>query len=214
MSDTSSNVQQAYNEWAEIYDTDENPTRDLNYKAIRCESFALTGKRILELGCGTGLNTEYLAQHAGHVIGVDLSEQMLAKARQRMEAKNVEFLTADITKSWSFKDTSFDFVVANLVLEHIQDLRPIFNEVLRVLRPGGQCYLAELHPYKQLRQSQAKYVSRETGEEVLVDAFTHMISEYVNKGLEAGLTLCRLEEYQKDGEDIPRLLTLLFEKIN
>ena len=212
MSDISSNVQQAYNEWAEVYDTNTNPTRDLNYKAIRKESFGLQGKRILELGCGTGLNTEYLAQNGGHVTGVDLSERMLAKARQRIEAKNVSFLTADITKPWDFKNASFDFIVANLVLEHIQDLRPIFNEVFRVLRPGGKCYLAELHPFKQLRQSQAKYVSQETGEEVLVDAFTHMISEYINEGLDAGLHLCYLKEYHQKEKDIPRLLTLLMEK--
>ena len=212
MTDTSSNVQQAYDEWAEIYDSNENPTRDLNYKAIRRESFGLAGKRVLELGCGTGLNTEYLAKHASHVIGVDFSEQMLTKARQRIKAKNVSFLPADITKPWSFKDGSFDFIVASLVLEHIKDVRPIFDEVFRVLRPGGQCYLSELHPYKQLRQSQAKFVSQETGTEVLVDAFTHMISEYVNEGLYAGLTLLRLKEWQKEGEDIPRLLTLLFKK--
>lgn len=47
MSDSSSNVQQACNEWAEVYDTNENSTRDLNYKTIRRESFELSSKRTL-----------------------------------------------------------------------------------------------------------------------------------------------------------------------
>lgn len=212
MSDTSLRVQKAYNEWAAIYDTNNNPTRDLNYKAIREESLLLSGKRILELGCGTGLNTNYLVRQAKEVVGVDLSEEMLSRARQRIGDKHVRFIAADITSRWDFDDASFDFMVANLVLEHVENLAHVFQEASRVLRPGGQCYIAELHPYKQLRQSQAKFTSRETGREVRVDAFTHMISEYVNEGIKAGLTLLRMKEWQKEDEDIPRLLTFLLQK--
>ncbi len=75
MSDTTNRIQLAYDEWAEIYDTNNNPTRDMNYKAIREESFPLADKRVLEIGCGTGLNTKYLSRHAGHVTGMDISKR-------------------------------------------------------------------------------------------------------------------------------------------
>lgn len=212
MSDTTTRIQQAYDRWAEIYDTNENPTRDLNYKTIREASLGLEGKKVLEVGCGTGLNTAYLADAAAEVVGIDISEEMLAKARQRIETKNVSFLVTDITQKWNFKDHSFDLIVANLVLEHIEDLQHVMSEIFRVLRANGMGYIAELHPYKQLQQSQAKYEDPETGEEVLVDAFSHSISEYVNTALAEGFDLERIEEYEKEGENIPRLLTLLFKK--
>lgn len=212
MSETSSNIKKAYDEWAEIYDSDKNRTRDLNAQTIRGESLSLAHKRILEIGCGTGLNTQYLVHHASEVVGLDISEKMLARARQRVIDEKARFVLGDITKAWDFKNGSFDFIVANLVLEHIEDLSHVFGEAYRLLNPGGEFYIGELHPYKQLRQSQARYTSKKTGEEVLVDAFTHSISEYVNDGLEAGFALRKLGEQRHEEDDIPRLLTLLFEK--
>lgn len=213
MSDNfSHNVKKAYNEWAKIYDTNENPTRDLNYQTIREASLELKDKKVLEIGCGTGLNTVYLAERAEHVTGIDISEKMLEKAYQRVGKKNTEFITADITQPWQFGKETFDLIIGNLVLEHVENLAHVLHEAFRVLKSRGTFYIAELHPYKQLQQSQAKFVRPETGEEVLVDAFSHMVSEYVNSGLETGFNLYRMREYHEKNEDMPRLLTLLFRK--
>lgn len=212
MSDTPNRIRLAYDEWAEIYDHNENPTRDLNYATIREAPLELSGKEVLEIGCGTGLNTAYLVRQAKKVTAVDFSEEMLAKARRRLEGAAASFVTADITEPWAFEDETFDRVVANLVLEHVNDLTPVFEEAFRVLRPGGKYYLAELHPYKQLRQSQAKFNRPRSGEKVLVDAFTHSISEYVNGAQAAGFSLAEMGEHQREEEPIPRLLSLLFEK--
>lgn len=214
MNKTSLSVKKAYDEWAEIYDTNENPTRDLNAQTIRRESLSLANKRILEIGCGTGLNTQYLAQNAGQVVGLDISEEMLEVARQRISDKNARFMVGDITKAWDFKNRTFDLIVANLVLEHIEELSHVFREAYRVLNPGGTLYVAELHPYKQLDSSQAKYVSRKTGKEILVKAFIHSISEFVNEALHEGFVLRRMKEHKHNEDDTPRLLVLVFEKIN
>ena len=212
MSETSRKIKVAYNEWAEVYDTNENRTRDLNATTIRQQSFSFKNKRVLEIGCGTGLNTEYLIQEGGQVVGLDLSEKMLSKALKRIDHGDVNFVEGDITKPWDFKNESFDFIVANLVLEHIEQLSHVFTEAHRVLSSGGQFYIGELHPYKQLRESQAKFVSQKTGKEVLVDAFTHSVSEYINEGLRAGFTLQQIKEVYDKEDEIPRLLTLLFKK--
>lgn len=212
MSGVSSEVQKAYDEWAEIYDTNENPTRDLNIEAIRKAPLELDGKRVLEIGCGTGLNTEFLIQRAAGVTGVDISDEMLAIARKRVAHKNVSFEIADITQTWNFDNHFFDLAVATLVLEHIKDLSHIFREAFRILGSGGIFYITELHPFRQLRQSQAKYVSKRTGKVELVRAFTHQASDYVNKGLAAGFKLIHMNEWHRPDDDIPRLITFIFEK--
>ncbi|NGP87131.1 class I SAM-dependent methyltransferase [Fodinibius halophilus] len=211
MSNNTDQIREAYDEWAQVYDSKNNLTRDLNYEAIRKASLDLESKEILEIGCGTGLNTAFLAEQAKNVTGVDISEEMLAKARQRVST-GIDFTVADITEPWDFKDESFDLIVGNLVLEHVKDLSHVFSEASRVLRTDGKLYLAELHPYKQLQQSQAKFTRQETGEEVLVNAFTHPVSEYVNEAINAGFEILRMQEYQSEKDDIPRLITLFFEK--
>jgi SAM-dependent methyltransferase len=76
MPDSKDRILKAYNEWAEIYDTNQNKTRDLNASVLREQNFSLAGKRVLEAGCGTGINSEYFAEHANTFTGIDLSEEM------------------------------------------------------------------------------------------------------------------------------------------
>ncbi len=212
MSGSTNRIKNAYDEWAEIYDTNDNKTRDLNYRCIRQQQLDLRNNKVLEIGCGTGLNTIYLAEQAEKVIGVDISDGMLARARIRLEGRNAEFIKADITKPCQLDDAAFDLTIGNLVLEHVENLAHIFSEAFRVLKDEGKFYVAELHPYKQLQHSQAKFRSQKTGEEILVDAFTHPVSEYIKKGLSAGFILRKIGEEQKEYEKMPRLLTLLFDK--
>ena len=104
-------------------------------------------------------------------------------------------------------------VVGNLVLEHVRDLRPVYTEAARVLRAGGQLFLCELHPYRQLRGSQAHFEDDETDQVIPVTAFQHSVSEYVNCGLDAGLTLRSLGEHLEESatpDAAPRLLSVLF----
>lgn len=205
-------IAQAYDEWADIYDMNENPTRDLNAQALRTSSLPWAGSRVLEIGCGTGLNTKYLAEVASEVVGVDLSEEMLRRARKRVPSKNTQFLKDNIKDGWAFDGASFDIVVANLVLEHVENLTPVFEEAHRVLRLNGIFYIGELHPYKQLRGTQAKYEHPKTGKDVLVEAFTHPVSEYINGAINTGFTSRWIKEWKTEGDERPRLLTLLFEK--
>lgn len=208
----SSKIRNAYNEWAEIYDSNQNATRDLNARVLRQESFSLAGKQVLEIGCGTGINTEYLSTGAKQVTGMDFSEEMLAHAKKRVTQRNVQFISGDITHLWPFEEDSFDFITANLVLEHVENVAFIFREACRILRSGGHLYVSELHPYRQLQKSQAKYISPETGQEVLVDAYYHSVPEYINAGLNSGFILRRANEHQNESDETPRLFALFFEK--
>src|SRR5690349_1794980 len=118
------NTQQAYNVWAAQYDTNDNKTRDLEAKALRNTLSTVPFKTCLEIGCGTGKNTVWFIEKAMHVTAVDLSEEMLAKAKEKVSSGKVEFVQGDITKSWSFTGKLYDLVSFSLVLEHIEDLEP------------------------------------------------------------------------------------------
>ena len=113
------NVQQAYDVWASQYDTNQNKTRDLEARSLRETLRAIDVSRCLEIGCGTGKNTQWLVEKAEHIIAVDLSEEMLAKAREKIKTDHVTFRQADITTEWVFADGLYNLVVFSLVLEHI-----------------------------------------------------------------------------------------------
>jgi len=208
-----SEIAAAYNDWAETYDTDLNRTRDLAAEALRQANLDLTGRKMVEVGCGTGRNTAWLAEHAAEIVALDFSDEMLARARDRVNDPRVRLVQHDARAKWPLADSSADVVVAMLILEHIENLETFFAEAARVLRHRGQLFLCELHPMRQLTGGQAQFSNPTTGHRQLVTAFLHDVSEYVNTGLSADFELERLGEW-RDAEaplnSVPRVLSLLF----
>src|SRR6476646_3621688 len=121
-------IQNAYNEWSETYDADENLTRDLDREVTRKVLGDKHFDSILEIGCGTGKNTVFLTQIGTSVSAVDFSQGMIEKAKEKVQAESVHFSMMDIIQPWDFQIQSFDLIVCNLVLEHIRDLSFVFSE--------------------------------------------------------------------------------------
>jgi len=205
-------IQKAYDQWSATYDMDENLTRDLDQTITKNILAGFTCNTILEIGCGTGKNTHLLAQIAQTVYAIDFSQGMIAKARLQIQAENVIFSVADLTKKWAIEDHSIDLVVCNLVLEHIENLSFVFGEVYRVLGKGGKFFISELHPFKQYQGNQAKF--QQEGEITKVQAFLHHISDFLNAANENGLRLLKLDEWwhENDHNKPPRLVTFILEK--
>ena len=207
-------ISTAYNRWSAQYDNDRNLTRDLDAHVLRqAKSLALSGKEVLEFGCGTGKNTQYLAQHARQLVAMDFSEGMLRVAEARVPDAHVRFVQHDVREPWPLADSSVDVVVGNLVLEHIEQLSPVFAEAARVLRNGGTLYLCELHPFRQWRGGQAHFTELSTGETVQVSAFVHSVSDYINGAISQQFVLAELGEWREDdaaADALPRLLSLRF----
>lgn len=213
-----SEIAAAYNEWAETYDTDENRTRDLAGEVLRQVNLNLSDRTIVEVGCGTGRNTEWLAgSQAGsaNILALDFSEAMLARARARVADRRVQFIQHDVRVAWPVAEASADVVIAVLVLEHVDHLEVFFAEASRALKEGGELFICELHPLRQLSGAQAQFTSAQTGDRQLVQAFLHNTSDYVNAGLSSKCELMNLGEWRDDDAaptDLPRLLSLLFRK--
>lgn len=206
------NVKDAYNNWAAQYDTDLNKTRDLEAVSLRQILSNIDFTSCLEVGCGTGKNTEWLAANAKEVVAIDLSEEMLNKARGKTYKGSVSFLQFDMNETWDFTNRQFDVVVFSLVLEHIKDIDNIFNKVSEKIKPGGYLYIGELHPFKQYTGSKAKFETDKGTQ--LVTCFTHHISDFTKAANKNGFQIILIDEFFDDNDksSVPRILTLLFKR--
>lgn len=107
------------------------------------------GERVLDLGCGAGTDTLVAAQMVaptGRVVGIDLTPEMLARARRaavELEQANVEFVEGEAERL-PFPDGSFHVVVSNGVIDLIPDKDAVLAELFRVLEPGGRVQLADV----------------------------------------------------------------------
>ena len=205
-------VRKAYNAWASQYDTNQNKTRDLEGIALRTTLAGIEFGSVLEIGCGTGKNTVWLLQQAAHVTAVDLSEEMLARAKEKITSDKVRFVQADITAPWIFRDRPYDLVSFSLVLEHIEHLEPIFQAAADSLVTGGYVYLGELHPFKQYTGTKARFDTDEGRH--IVECYNHHMSDFVQAAKTAGLQLVDANEYfdNDDKSTLPRILMLVFQK--
>ena len=202
----------AYDLWSKQYDTNENKTRDLEAEALRKVLKDIEFNSCLEIGCGTGKNTVWLLEKVKHLTAVDFSEEMIAKAKEKIKSEKIKFIQADITKAWNFTNEKYDLVSFSLVLEHIENLSHVFKEAPKVLSGGGYIYMGELHPYKQYGGTKARFETKE-GLQIL-DCFNHNISDFVQPALTNGFEVMKINEFFDDDNktNIPRVLTILFTK--
>jgi SAM-dependent methyltransferase len=108
-----------------------------------------TGERVLDLGSGAGMDSLVATQMVGPegaVTGIDMTPEMLAKARSaasEMGVLNVEFVEGEV-ESLPFEDESFDVVISNGVIDLIPDKDTVFAEIHRVLGSGGRIQIADV----------------------------------------------------------------------
>jgi arsenite methyltransferase len=145
------------------------------------------GMTVLDLGSGAGFDA-FLAWRrvgpTGRVIGVDMTDDMLAQARKNaanLGAKNVEFRRGRI-ESLPVEDSSIDLVISNCVINLSPDKPAVFREILRVLTPGSQFAISDLVLLKELPAKIAANVSAYVG----CVAGARLLTDYVRMAVEAG----------------------------
>jgi SAM-dependent methyltransferase len=102
--------------------------------------------RCLDVGSSGGIISRFLGKAFRQVIGVDVDVKAISFAQQHNDRANVTFIQGDGCKL-PFMDGQLDLVICNHVYEHVPDARLLFDEIYRVLRPGGVCYLACTNKY-------------------------------------------------------------------
>ena len=104
------------------------------------------GKRVLDLGCGYGWHCIYAAEHgAASVTGVDLSEKMLAVAREKTTAPQVTYIRGDMAET-PFPPESFDVVLSSLAIHYLPSFTDFLERVRQCLSPGGDFVFSVEHP--------------------------------------------------------------------
>jgi SAM-dependent methyltransferase len=180
----------------------------------------LEGLRVLDLGCGFGAFARWAREMgADSVLGVDLSEKMLARARAQTQDPGVTYRLADI-ESLELPDASFDLVYSSLTLHYIEDFGAVCVAIRRLLVPGGRFVFSVEHPVFTA-PSNPGWQTDPTGAKVwpinnyllegtrVTDWITsgvvkqhRTVSSYVNSLLDQGFRLIRLEEWGPSQEQI------------
>jgi phosphatidylethanolamine/phosphatidyl-N-methylethanolamine N-methyltransferase len=136
-------IERVYSAYSKVYDRIFGKVFQDSREVLASSLELRPGSQVLEVGVGTGLVLPLYPSHC-RVTGIDLSEGMLAKARERVEALDLSHVVAlermDASKM-TFADDTFDVVVAAYVVTAVPDHRALMREIIRVARPGARVLL-------------------------------------------------------------------------
>ncbi|WP_188456278.1 class I SAM-dependent methyltransferase [Virgibacillus oceani] len=179
----------------------------------------LSNKHVLDLGCGFGWHCRYASgQQASSVIGVDISEKMLQKAREKTNDPAISYVNMPV-EDISFSNSQFDVVISSLAFHYVKSFDVLCKKVYKCLKSGGSFIFSVEHPIFTSRNEQNWYIDeqgnrlhwpvdnyqeegrRETNfltENVV--KYHRTFSTYINDLIEAGFTLHAVKEPTPTGE--------------
>jgi len=136
-------VKAAYRRYAAVYDAVFGPVLQPGRKAVVQALKLRPGEQVLEVGVGTGLSLPLYPRDV-KITGIDVSREMLEKARRRVERRrlpNIEALVEMDAERMTFPDASFDKIVAMYVLPVVENPHKLLHELHRVCRPDGDIFI-------------------------------------------------------------------------
>ncbi len=129
----------------------------------------LKGKRVLDLGCGFGEHcVEYVHRGAEKVVGIDISEKMLAVAKDKNSDRHIEYLLLPIEDIDQI-DGKFDVVISSLAFHYVEDFRGVINKIHDLLDEGGILLFSQEHPLNTCHTDGDRWTRDENGEKIHVN---------------------------------------------
>ena len=152
MSDPSStrsvSTKEGYRLWSRVYDSQPNPMLSLERRFLEPLLPSIAGLDVVDLGCGTGRWLEIFAQKSPRsLIGIDCSEEMLARASEKMGTR-AQLISEDCEKPTLSSDSA-DLVLCSFLASYISDLDRFAKEIRRIARPQADVFLTDVHPLTQ-----------------------------------------------------------------
>ncbi len=196
----------AYDSMAEAYAAaiEENP-RSTYYERPALMGLLpdVSGRRVLDAGCGPGVMMEWLLTQGARVVGVDVSANMLKLAEQRVGDAAVLHV-ADLEEPMPFlADSSFDVILSSGTLGYVRDWLALFREFSRVLKPGGCVVFSVGHPCSEYTLNETddyfstelrEYTWRGLGAPIVVPCYRRPLSNMTDPIIRAGFSIERVIE--------------------
>lgn len=181
----------AYQQWSASYDAEAGGGLFAADEPVVAE--CLSGRKpgvALDAACGTGRFAEWLARRGHKVIGVDTSPDMLAYARRRVPGGEFHVAALD---HLPLPEDSVDVIVCALALVHVDRLQPVLAEFARVLRPGGDLVISDIH-YELVTRGSVITFRDQAGEPRIAATYRHKLGDYLRAALSLGFLVRRCEE--------------------
>jgi len=172
----------------------------------------LAGTRILDAGCGSGAQAEWLLDEGADVIGVDLSAKMVDEARRRCAGRG-RFVVADVADALPVEAASLDGITSSLTLHYLQDWGPALHSFATALRPAGWAVISLDHPFgPPLPTQQGNYFDTELVSDTWHKGDVEVVQHFWRRPLaaaldafaDAGFVVDRIVEPQPSEEALHR----------
>lgn len=180
----------------------------------------LQGKKVVDLGCGYGwFCRSAREQGAAQVLGMDLSEKMLGKAKEMTKDPAIEYRQQDL-EALQLPAASFDLIYSSLTLHYIEDLGKLFATVYQALINGGEFIFSAEHPIYTAPKHQGWLVDEEGQKSWPINGYQQegkrisnwlaegvikqhrMLGTYINLLVQQGFTICYLNEWGPSAQQI------------
>ena len=147
----------------------------------------LSGKRVLDVGCGTGIFT-FLLEHyePKRLVGIDLSEEMLKIAEEKKQERSsiACFVAGDAAKTNQYLDEKFDFIFSSTTTHYISDLNQLFGGLADLLDEDGEMIFSIIHPVYSAQYPKAHGERFPEDDEWVVNYLDHSERAYIQPWIE------------------------------
>lgn len=178
-------AREGYGGWAATYEDAVQDAMDVDLLDVVDVEW---GGAVADLGCGTGRTGEWLRSRVDAIDGVDLTREMLARARERGVYRTLREADVEAT---GLESGAYEIAVACLVDEHLARLEPLYAEARRLARTF---VLVGFHPHFIMASGMPTHYDAADGKPVAIETHVHLLSEHVAAARAAGWTLRDLRE--------------------
>lgn len=209
--------------YEEFNNSPDSYSYNIEWPCIQKMMPVIAGKKVLDLGCGTGIFTFLFEQATPScLVGIDLSEEMLTIAQNKAKEKHssIEFILGDAAKCADYTKVSYDLIFSSTTTHYISDLGELFQNIAKCLKSDGTCILSVIHPVysamypianndtfptddewtvRYLDKSKRAYIQpwieyNEKYKDQLSYSYHHTFSDYMNAIIKAGLRIAEIKE--------------------
>ena len=185
-------VTDGYGDWSGHYEETVHDEMDI---ALLDRLATVQWKRaraVADLACGTGRIGAWLRAHGvGEIDGVDLTPEMLDRARERHIYRSLEI--ADVAAT-GLDAASYDLVTQSLADEHLPSVEPLYKETARLVRPGGQFVIVGYHPHFLISGVPTHFHRSSDNEPLTIRSYVHLFADHVSAAIAAGFRLEEMHE--------------------